>query len=259
MIGYRASKQKEAVKFIGQNGYNVVYDFHYLEPTGMRVQPNGDSRIPRTQNWFERTLGDDYFHQVRALNQRFGMGPPNDPMPFDDLPGLKTLTLFHLPPLANSEFRNLEHLFLINLYLKPGEEIDWSLVTKSKNLRLLDLHELTLNDLSPLADLPKLERLRIASSNLKSLKGLEELKQLKRLELDVALENLEGMPGTSGVEELILTSIKSLKGIENFPNLKRLNLQTKEVEHIDLLKSISPLEETRDYPDDGIWYDITTS
>ena len=160
------------------------------------------------------------------------------------LSGLRNLILSRnnlrdLSPLA--KMTNLEYL---NLYWNKKIE-DFTPIGNLTNLTKLDLSELPIDDISFLEKLTNLEDLDLYHINHseKKISNLSPLANLKKLQVLNASENeIENIKPLVGLTELVTLNlnenkIKSIKPLKNLKKLEDLRLEKNEV------KDISPLSD----------------
>jgi hypothetical protein len=171
-------------------------------------------------SWLRSVLGEDIFLNVYDVTIRSG---PNDQSKANDtdveliaqFPEIKDLTIHDAPNISDAGIKILKNL---------------------KSLQMLDLQGCeNISDLSPIANLPHLQELRLGGCKVSSLKSLgspESLPQLEKLELDGTpikddeLVNLKGLKQLKKLSLMGATNItgKGLGFLRELPHLEVCNV-----------------------------------
>jgi len=194
---YRVERQREAVKWVRENGGTVYYDFE-MDSDGEVLS---DSQPP-VAKWLHEILGVDFFSTVRQVG---GFETQvSDVKPLAALTKLNELLLNHtqvsnVAPLAGlttlevlwlhntqvdevTPLAGLTNLNNLSLHNTPVSDI--TPLAKLKNLRWLDLSYTQFSDVTQLAGLTNLKSLRLYNTQVSDVTPLADITNLERLWLD---------------------------------------------------------------------------
>jgi len=229
---YRVEQQREAVKWVLENGGTVRYDFE-IDDDGKN---RGDTQ-PSVPRWLIDMLGVDYFSTVkRVAGFRLDLNNENlvglahlehlklfntqvsDVTPLEGLTKLKTLELrgtqvSDLTPLAS--LADLEHLDLCDTQVSDVTPLEG--LTKLKTLVLSGTQ---VSDLRPLASLANLEGLDLSETQVSDVIPLEGLTKLRLLGLaETQFSDVTPLAGLTNLKGLFIRSTKSSD--EDFEKLEQ--------------------------------------
>ena len=155
----------------------------------------------------------------------------------EHLPKLKVLSLYNCESLKNVQAirgMNLESLSIRNYPPRPKFPTvlpldDLSGIADLPRLENLDISNSSIRDFSSLGQLPQLTELTAKHcTKLRSLKGVNKLASLRRLELNqcFSLPSLEGLAGLSRLEIIgcyKCSSLIDVSELQNLPLIRRAN------------------------------------
>lgn len=139
----------------------------------------------------------------------------------------------------------LGKLTSLNLSQVESDQIDPCVVPYAKNLKELFLGPGGIDDLSPIAELTKLETLRASISKVSDLKPLENLVKLDRLDLGrTQVRDLKPLENLVNLTELALddTPVSDISPLSKMTKLERLSLQRTRVSDLSPLKDMKNLK-----------------
>ncbi|WP_338812762.1 COR domain-containing protein [Bernardetia sp. Wsw4-3y2] len=150
----------------------------------------------------------------------------------------------YLPP-------NLEELTLAGIFLSKQQQKGVPIsnienLKKLNKLRVLDIHQNKIKDISTLEYLLNIEELYIGDNYIQDIKSLQNLKKLKVLDMASAgyinsfspLENLEELC----VLDASLLDVQDLFPLSNLKKLEELYLSENEIQNISPLKNLTKLK-----------------
>ena len=171
--------------------------------------------------------------------------PKGNVVEFDD-PKVEQAVRFKLQkpqgPISKAELGKLRSL---NLSQMPVDELDICLFPHMKSLRELFLGRGTLDDLSPIAELTKLESLRASMNQVRDITPLAKMTKMDRLDLGVTqVSDLKPLANLTALTELQLddTPVEDVSPLAKLTKLERLSLQRTRVKDFSPLKGLKSLK-----------------
>jgi internalin A len=164
---------------------------------------------------------------------------------FDDEKTEAAVRLKLQKPKGDVTRRELAKLTSLNLSQVETDQVDPCIVPYAKNLKELFLGPGGIDDLSPIAELTKLETLRASISKVSDIKPLEKLEKLDRLDLGrTQVRDLTPLAGLVNLTELALddTPVTDLGPLAKLEKLERLSLQRTRVRDLSPLKGLTNLK-----------------
>ena len=138
------------------------------------------------------------------------------------------------------QFRRLE-----TLDVNHFKETNFNPFSELKSLRQVESTNTTIPSLAPLAELPKLETLKLTGSVINDPSSFSGLTSLKRAYLSSTnVKTFSGLNALSRLESLSLnhSKISNLDGIEGMKSLKYLDVSNTEIENAEPLGKLLGLE-----------------
>jgi len=177
---YRVQQQREAVRWVEENGGKVYYDHEasiFPSTYGFLFH---DSQPPVTPKWLLNVLDVNYFSSV--VHVHIGDGSQ-----ITDLTPLADLTSLEWLRLSDTQVSDLKPLAGL------------------KNLQALDLERTQASDLTPLAGLKNLEVLMLGDTPVSDLTPLSGLTNLAYLDLsDTQVSDPISLAGLTNLGTLVL-------------------------------------------------------
>lgn len=139
---------------------------------------------------------------------------------------------------------DLGKLRSLNLASVKLDELDPCLFALTPNLKELFLGQGEIDDLSPIAELEKLESLRASINPIRDLAPLAKMKKLDRLDLGrTQVQSLTPLAELTSLTELALDDapVSDLSPLANLKKLERLSLQRTRVKDLTPLKGLESL------------------
>ena len=160
------------------------------------------------------------------------------------LPQIKEVTIYtdyDVPMEALGNVPQLEKLYLVK-----GTVNDISMLGNLKNLKVLDISETEVSDISVLSNMPELEELYIYNTKVSDISVLRNLKKLKIVEVSFTeINDISALSDMPELEELYLsgTKINDISVLGNATQMRALAINGTEVSDISVLSNMPMLEE----------------
>lgn len=251
------------------SNYEPIYETNSDTPTGAKVEVVTDlPEAPETLEWLVLHVwsetspggveGSWTFRSVAPEQEVHFADPalemlvrkevelPHGPLEYGDVRWIRELSGSSYDILSLEGIEQLGALERLDLSYNSIEDI--TPLGNLPHLHTLDLAYNRVESLAPLSPLGELQELKVQGNHLTSLTGLERLTNLRSLNVsDNPIENLEPLRGLSNLEHLSArgVGIDDVSPLVGLTALRSLDLSNNRIESVDPLRNLVELRTLR--------------